>query len=158
MWLVHIYQRLISLGSNLQSAFLFLMRLTWGHQFFLVGLNKLQHIDSAKQLFYDLNIPWSHFATPFVSILEMVGGAALVLGLGSRFFSLLLTITMIIAYGTAHVHAFKDFHFVFDPSLLVKEAPFPYLLTSLIVFVFGPGRVSLDGWLKRWIQQKQKYG
>ncbi len=148
----------ISFFSNLQSALIFLLRITWGHQFFLVGLSKLHKIESTMQFLDSLHIPFPPFSAYLLALFEVVGGFCLVIGLGSRFFAFFLSIAMFVAYGTAHAHVFSHFHFVFDPSLLVKEAPFPFLLTSLVVLIFGPGKVSLDGWIKRWVHQKERYG
>ncbi len=152
------YLWFISFFSHLQSALLLLLRITWGHQFFLVGLSKLHKIERTMQFLDSLYIPFPPFSAFFLAFLEIIGGFCLLVGLGSRFFALLLSLAMFVAYGTAHAHVFKDFHFVFDPSLLVKEAPFPFLLTSLITLAFGPGKISLDGWIKRWVRQKERYG
>ena len=100
------YGWIISLFSKCQSALLFLLRITWGHQFFLIGLKKFHGMEGVIQLFDSWHVPFPHFAAPLVATLEVVGGTALVLGLGSRFFALLLSIVMFTAYGTAHVHAF----------------------------------------------------
>jgi hypothetical protein len=40
-----------------------------------------------------------------------------------------------------------------DPDKFVKADPFPFLLTALIVFVFGSGRFSVDALLK-WRSSK----
>jgi hypothetical protein len=40
-----------------------------------------------------------------------------------------------------------------DPDKFVKADPFPFLLTALIVFVYGPGRFSVDA-LLNWGSKK----
>jgi putative oxidoreductase len=41
-----------------------------------------------------------------------------------------------------------------DPDKFVQAAPFPFLLTALIVLAFGPGLFSVDALLKRVIERK----
>ena len=152
-----IYQWGIHFFSNWQSLFIFLLRLIWGHQFFLAGLGKLQNIDATVVFFTSFGFPIPTFVTWLVALCEFSGGLGLLFGLASRFFGLLLSIIMLVAYSTAHAHVFGGFVFLFDPSLLVKEAPFAFLLTSLIVLIFGPGKISLDGWIKRVLMQKHHF-
>lgn len=146
-WTAKCYQWWVNFFSNFQSIFLFIMRVTWGHLFFLAGLGKFSRMDATILFFQTHGMP-SFFAY-FVGLLEIVGGLCLVIGLGSRFFAFLLAIAMFVAFGTEHVEIFTEFKFIRDPSLIVKEPPFPFLITSLLVLFFGPGKISLDGWIKR---------
>ena len=80
---------------------------------------------------------------------ECFGGLLLIAGLGGRLAAIPLTITMTVAYLTAHrdaVHSLDDF---------VAQPPFPFLLTALVVFAFGPGMISIDGLLKRTVFRKR---
>jgi putative oxidoreductase len=156
-WIAAFYNWIIRFFSKGQSLFLLLMRITWGHQFFLVGIKKFNDLGAIAAFFDSLFIPFPHFHAFLVALFELVGGICLVLGLASRLFALILTFVMITALGTAHVHIFHGFALIFDPSLLVKQAPFPFLITCLLVLIFGPGRVSLDGYIKRLISRKDGY-
>jgi len=61
----------------------------------------------------------------------------------SRFTAIPLIITMIVAYLTADLDVVKN---IFSaPDKFTAADPFLFLLASVIVFVFGPGRFSLDG-------------
>jgi putative oxidoreductase len=42
-----------------------------------------------------------------------------------------------------------------DPDKFVKADPFPFLLAALIILVFGPGKISLDAVIGKWLGQKQ---
>ena len=55
--------------------------------------------------------------------------------------------SMIVAYITADFDAVSNI--LADPDKFVKADPFPFLLTALIIYVFGPGEFSLDTLLKR---------
>ena len=73
------------------------------------------------------------------------------IGLASRPLALLVLLSMIVAYVTADFGAVSGMFS--DPDKFVKADPFPFLLTAVIVFVFGPGRFSVDALLK-WRSSK----
>lgn len=151
------YQFFIRIGSNLQSLFLFYMRATWGHQFFLAGLSKIKAIQPTIDFFISLGIPAPVFHAYLVSYVELIGGFLLFIGLASRLAALPLAFTMLVALSTAHAANLSNFQFLMQPILLVKEAPYPFLITSLLVFIFGPGRISVDAWLKRQVDHLPRY-
>ena len=152
-----IYGWIISLGSNLQSLFLLYMRLVWGHQFFVTGIAKFNHIDTVVQFFLSINLPHPVFYAYTVAGFELIGGFCLFLGLMSRLAAIPLIAMMVVALSLAHAEAFVELRFLFEPMMLVHQAPYPFLLTALLVFIFGPGRISLDAWIKRWVQKQAKY-
>lgn len=151
------YGWLVRMSSNLQSLFLLWMRLTWGHQLLMTGLGKLASIDKVVQLFISLGIPYAHFQAYVVSYVELIGGILLIIGFASRLIAIPIIVVMITALSTAHAHTLSHFQFIFAPSKLVHEAPYPFLITALLVFIFGPGRISIDAWLKRWVERQPKY-
>jgi len=81
----------------------------------------------------------------FVSALEFGGGLLLILGLGSRLIALPLVIDMIVAYITADREAL--FSIFSNPDKFSAAAPFTFLIASLIVLIFGPGKASVDAFL-----------
>jgi putative oxidoreductase len=153
----HIYNFFLKIGSNLQSIFLLFMRITWGHQFFITGRGKLHNIDHVTQFFTSLNIPYPEFSAYLVGFCEMIGGICLMLGFASRIITIPLLIIMFTAVSTAHIHIIRDSLFIIDPHAFVRQTPYPYLITSLLVFLFGPGRISIDAWIKRWVDNQPKY-
>jgi len=76
---------------------------------------------------------------------ECGGGVLLALGLFARPASVPLIFTMLVAYGTADRDALNAI--TSDPDKFVTAAPFLFLLASLIVLAFGPGKLSLDALL-----------
>ncbi len=152
-----LYNSLVKVSSNLQSLFLLWMRLTWGHQFFMAGMGKLAHIPEVIQSFTALGIKNAVFHAHLVGWVEALGGICLIAGFASRLVSIPLAITMITALGTAHAEPLAHFRFLREPSSLVHETPYPFLITSLLVLFFGPGRISIDAWLKRWADKQPKY-
>ena len=139
------YGLLIRLSSSLHSPFLLAVRLYWGWQFMQTGWGKLTDIQKVVGFFTDLGIPAPALNAYFVSSLEFGGGILLILGLGSRLIALPLVIDMIVAYVTADREALLS---IFSaPDKFSAAAPFTFLVASLIVLVFGPGKASLDAFL-----------
>jgi putative oxidoreductase len=133
------------------------MRLTWGHQLFLAGLTKLKDIPGTVQFFTKLNLPSPEFHAYEVGITELICGILLSIGFASRLAAIPTIIIMSIALGTAHAEYLANFRFIKEPLTLVIQQPYPFLITGLMVLVFGPGRVSIDAWIKRWICNQPRY-
>jgi putative oxidoreductase len=128
--------------SHLQSPLLLAVRLYWGWQFFQTGYGKLMHISKVVGFFTSLGIPFPALNAYFVSSLECVGGALLFLGLGSRVIALPLTIDMLVAYIAADREAL--FSIFSDPGKFYAADPYTFFFASLLILVFGPGKISLD--------------
>ena len=151
------YGFIILIGSNLQSVFLLYMRLTWGHQLFLTGLTKFRDIDSFIKVLAANNYPAPHFHAYEIAILEIIGGVLLFLGLASRLIAIPLILLTLTILTTLHADYLGNFRFVTDPLILAIQQPYPFLITSLLIFIFGPGRISLDAWIKRWLSHQPRY-
>jgi len=156
-WVDLLYSFIIKIGSNLQSVFLLYMRIVWGHQFLIIGLGKLGDIHKVADFYTSLNIPFPLFNAYLVGTIETVGGFLLLIGFASRLAAIPLIIIMLTALSTAHAPNISNFRFLLEPLSLVKQDPYPFLITSILVFVFGPGRVSIDAWLKRWVDRQPRY-
>jgi putative oxidoreductase len=144
---------LIRMSSSLQSPFLLAVRLYWGWQFVQTGWGKLSDIGKVVGFFTDLGIPAPALNAYFVSALEFGGGVVLILGLGSRLIALPLVVNMLVAYITADREALLS---VFSsPDKFTGAAPFTFLVASLIVLIFGPGKISVDALLQRRIGSRE---
>ncbi|MBI5767560.1 MAG: DoxX family protein [Verrucomicrobia bacterium] len=138
---------LATLGGWVQPVLLLAIRLYWGWSFFLTGKGKLLNLDKTASFFGDLGLPLPKLNAILAGATECAGGLLLLLGLASRVASVPLTVTMIVAYATADKEAVAALFS--DPEKFTSAAPFLFLLASLIVFAFGPGRLSVDAWLSR---------
>ena len=78
----------------------------------------------------------------------------LIIGLASRPLSLLIVISMTVAYLAADFEAISSIFS--DPDKFVKADPFPFLFTALIILVFGPGLLSIDVLLKQILRDREK--
>ena len=149
-----LYGLWVAVVSKLQSPFLLIIRLYWGWQFFLTGRGKLMNLERTTNFFASLHSPMPRLNAVLAGSTECVGGLLLLLGLGSRIVTVPLIFTMIIAYVTAESDAL---HHVFSkPDDFVSAAPFQFMLTAIIVLIFGPGIFSLDAFLARIRGQKKK--
>ena len=136
------YQTLIRAGEIFQNLFLLAVRLIWGWQFFITGKGKLADIPAIAEFFKSLHIPFPEANAYLVGSVEMIGGALLFIGLFARLISLPLICTMSVAFLTADIEATS--HFFSDPTNFFMKSPFSFLMAVLIIFSFGPGKISLD--------------
>jgi len=136
------YNLFVRALSSLQSPFLLAVRLYWGWQFMQAGWGKLNDTGKVVNFFTSLGIPAPALNAYFVSGLEFAGGLLLLLGLGSRLIALPLTVDMIVAYITADREAL--FSIISNPDKFTAAAPYTFLVASLIVLIFGPGKLSFD--------------
>ena len=136
------YGWFLKTASSLQSPFLFAIRVYWGWLFLQSGIGKFGHIEKVVAFFTDLGIPAPTLNAYFNASLETVGGILLILGLASRLISVPLLINMIVAYVTADREALTSFFS--ESGKFFGADPFPFLLVSLLVLIFGPGKWSVD--------------
>jgi putative oxidoreductase len=136
------HDRFFDLVSGLQSPFLLCVRLYWGWQLAQSGWGKLHNLSKVTEFFTSLNLPMPAQMAVFISCLEFFGGIFLALGLLSRLTALALTINMIMAYLTADRDALLSIFS--DPDKFYAAAPYTFLIASLIVLIFGPGKIAVD--------------
>jgi putative oxidoreductase len=136
------HEQFIGLVSYLQPPFLLLVRLYWGWQLAQSGWGKLHNLSNVSEYFATLGLPMPTQMAFFIACVEFFGGIFLALGLASRVTSLVLTINLAMAYVIGDREALLSFFS--DPDKFVAAAPFAFLIVSLIVLIFGPGRISTD--------------
>lgn len=149
---IKLYNRLLKILNFLQCPFLLFVRVYWGWQFWQAGWGKLQDISKPIGFFTELGIPLPVFNAWFISLLECFGGILLILGLASRLISIPLVIDMIVAYIVADREALKSIFS--DPDKFYAAAPYTLLFASLIVLLFGPGAISLDYLIARYVRKR----
>ncbi len=141
-------------ASSLQSPFLLAIRLYWGWQFLASGIDHLRNMPGFVTFMSSHGVPAPSLNAHFVAALEAGGGVLLALGLGSRLIAVPLTINMIVAYV---VGDWDNLTAIFTDHAedFYKALPFSFLLVSLIILIFGPGRFSLDHLIK-WYRAKRQ--
>jgi putative oxidoreductase len=148
-------KNVVSLGLRIAATLSFvaplLTRIALGNEFFLTGRGKLEHLDNFTSFFVDLGIPFPVLNAAFVARLEYYGAILLVVGLLTRIAAAGLLSTMVVALLTADRN---DFLQAWSPSTEkgpLDIAPFVNLLLLLWLTLSGPGLVSLDALLARWL-------
>ena len=151
----HGYEALVKTASSFQSVFLLAIRLYWGWQFAQTGWGKLQHIPKVTGFFMSLGIPAPGFSALAISWLEFVGGIALALGFGSRFWGLLLAGDMFVAYLTS---GRQNLLAIFsDPGKFYGDDAYTFFFASLLILIFGPGKFAVDFLLQRMLGTEKHY-
>ena len=130
--------------SNFQNVVPLLLRLGVGSTFFFAGLGKVMGGTAGVAGFFgSLGIPLPGIMAPFISYLELLGGLALILGLFTRGFGLLLMCTMIVAILTAGLNGMAE-----APSLPQAwnsiRTEIMLGIGALSLALLGPGRLSVD--------------
>jgi putative oxidoreductase len=141
------YELLVASASSLRSPFLLVVRLYWGWQMFVAGSAHLSDVPSMVERFTEWGVPFPTFNVYLSGITEIVCGLLLVAGFASRLITIPLIINFCVAYLTASREVLlKIFN---DPDAFVSDAAFLFLLASVIILIFGPGALSVDGILKK---------
>jgi putative oxidoreductase len=142
------YYEVLVLGANsLRSPLLLFLRVYFFWQLFLTGIGKLSNIGKISEYFTSLGIPWPTLNAYLAGSAETFCGLFLIFGIASRLAAIPVLFTMIVAYLTADQEAVTSM--LSNSDKFVKADPFPFLLLAFIVFVFGPGQLSLDALFER---------
>jgi len=115
-----------------------ILRLVLAYGFASPALLKINYLQETIVWFESMSIPLPKLATYLVSGIESIGIVLLILGLFTRYISILLSCVMLGAI--FFVHAPNGF-FVADSGI---EIPFYYLLFLIIFATHGAGKYSLD--------------
>ena len=141
------HQRYVSIISMAQHPLLLLIRLYWGYDFVQTGLGKLNNLERTTEFFASLNIPFPQLNAIAAGSTELICGTLLMIGFGSRYFTLPLIVILCVAFATDDREALLNIFS--DPEAFVSATPFLHLLASVTVLIFGAGMISVDGILGR---------
>jgi len=141
------WTQVTAIGNSVSSFLLLIIRLYWGYQFIVTGIGKLSHLSSIAAYFESLSIPFPYLNALLAGSTEFLGGILLFFGLFSRIAAIPLFFVLCIAYVTAGREALSLLFSKLDPILFFSDTAFLFLYAVLIVFCFGPGKISCDYWL-----------
>jgi putative oxidoreductase len=148
-------QRTLGLGLRVAAVLAFLppllTRLVIGQAFFFTGRGKLANPDGIVSFFTSLGIPFPAANAAFVSRLEYYGGMLLIAGLLTRVVAFLLGSTMVVALMTADKADLLAALANSGDKGLTDVVPFVFLLFLIWLVIAGPGALSLDALIKRWL-------
>lgn len=129
-------------------------RLVMGQAFYQTGSGKIENFSNTVAFFSELGIPMPEANAFLVSRLEFWGGLLLVVGLLTRIVALGLASTMAVALLTADRESFLDALRGAGDAGLTDVVPFVYLLFLVWLVLAGPGALSLDALLSRWLDRR----
>ncbi len=123
------------------------LRLILAKEFWDAGVEKLNgtnwFIDIQTQFPFPFNLFSPEFSWHLATGFEIVGPLALVLGLGTRFFAFSLSILTMVAIAAVHAgHGYTI-------SAGGWKLPLIYLAMLLPLILSGPGKLSIDHWLRQ---------
>jgi uncharacterized membrane protein YphA (DoxX/SURF4 family) len=137
-----------SLFQSCAPAATVLVRLIVGAVFLSEGIQKFLFPDAlGVGRFMQIGIPAPHVMAPLVGVVEIVGGALLLVGLGTRLAAIPLVIDMLVAIGSTKVPILLSNGF----WAMAHEArtDWSMLLGALFLLLVGAGPWSLDARIGR---------
>jgi len=134
----NIFGEMAVLFSYPQHLILLFARIVLAYGFIQPSLLKLKDLNTTAEWFSTMNIPLPQLFSYLVVGIEVLGIILLVLGLFTRYISILLLCIMLGAIFFVHIsHGFS----VVDNGF---EIPLYYFLFLLIFSTFGSGKYGLD--------------
>jgi putative oxidoreductase len=143
---VQMYQKMTGKLSNLQDLPLFFFRLILAIGFFTPAMMKWKNIGGIAEWFGSMGIPMPVLNAYMAATTEMAAVILLPLGLATRFISIPLMITMVVAIVTVHIGN------GFNAGDNGYEIPLYYMLMLLALLISGAGKFSLDHLILRRIR------
>jgi putative oxidoreductase len=126
-------------GVSLRPWGLTVLRVVTGVIFLMHGWQKLTDfgVSGVTGMFTGLGIPLPHVFAIIVTAVELVGGAMLIIGLGTRWAALLISVDMVVAILLVHLR-----NGFFSPKGI--EHPLSLLAAALCLVLAGSGAGSVD--------------
>jgi len=147
-----LYTRFVQYANKLQSPLLLLIRIYIGYQCIISGYAHITHFQNTVEAFKGWDVPMPEFNVAFSAITEMVGGALLLVGFATRLISIPLIGNFIVAFLAVNLSDphYRDLlrNFWNNQDVLLKDDAFPFLAAAILILVFGPGWLSVDGIIK----------
>ena len=158
-----------SLIKNLDIAApwlaLLMLRVLIGYEYLDSGLEKLHgenwFTDIQNQFPFPFNVIPPAISWQMATWFELLGGVALIIGFGTRFFSLTLIILTIVATAAVHWpsewHMFSDLlmgYVITDMGFGNFKLPVLFLAMLIPLLFMGPGKLSVDALIRRYYMGK----
>ncbi len=139
---------------------LLLLRILIGWEYLEAGLEKFNgqnwFADIQSQFPFPFNVVPPAISWQMATWFEIIGGAALIIGLGTRFFALNLIILTIVAISAVHWPADLSTFAELMKGYVISDAgsgnfKLPVLFLAMLVplLFFGPGKLSIDAFIRR---------
>lgn len=133
--------------SALRDLPLLLMRLILAYGFWKPAMMKWSNIDAIAEWFASMNYPMPTFNAYAAATTELTGAILLLIGFGVRLISIPLMVVMLVAIFTVHLPG------GFEAGNNGFEIPLYYLIMLFTLFVYGGGRIGLQGLIRKLQRQ-----
>ncbi len=134
--------------SKIKDIPLLLIRFVLAYGFYMPAKMKWSNIEGIIQWFEGMGMPFPALNAYLAASTEAAGVVLLILGLGTRLISIPLMIVMLVAIGTVH------WSNGFEAGSNGFEIPLYYLIMLFTLFIIGPGRISVDEWIRSGLKKK----
>jgi putative oxidoreductase len=150
--IVGVYDHFARFADKWRSPFLLLIRVYIGYQCVMSGYAHITHFHTTVEAFKGWHIPMPEVNVAMSALTEIVAGALLLVGFISRLAGLLLAGNFFVAFLAVNLSDPK-YHemlrrFWDNQDVLLKDDAFPFLMAAIVVLIFGPGFLSIDGIIK----------
>ena len=120
-----------------------LLRLVFGYFWLETGWAKLHNLEFFAGRFVEWGIPWPMLSTTVSGATDLIGGALLIVGLGTRLAAIPMIVNMLVALAVVVLPTITTFNeFVELDEVL-------YVCVLFWLLMAGPGKASLDHVLAR---------
>ena len=143
--IVQLYFTMVRLIKKLGDLPLLFMRLVLAYGFYTTATMKWSNINGVAEWFGSLGIPAPTLNAYLAASTEAIGLVLLTLGLATRFISIPLMITMIVAIVTVHLPN------GFEAGNNGFEIPLYYFIMLSTLLINGSGKISLDNLISKKI-------
>jgi putative oxidoreductase len=124
--------------ARLTGLPLLLMRLILAYGFYEPAISKMNDIEAIASWFSDMGLPFPTLNAYLATYTEFFGFILLLIGLGTRWISIPLIITLIVAIKTVH------WENGFSSGNNGYEIPLYYIIMLVTLLVYGSGKISSD--------------
>jgi putative oxidoreductase len=158
--LTRLYADSIRKLDDSQWVALLIARVAIGFFFVMSGYNKL-FVHGIGDGFTEYGIPFPVFNGWLNAIVQLVGGSALIVGFGTRIWSVVVGFAMVVASVTATIPTVltqdlpgAESHLLFWGWFYYHAEPI-YLTVFLLLLFVGPGKASVDHLIARRARSKR---
>jgi putative oxidoreductase len=153
------YKKMLAELDSLQPWFLLALRLYIGYEAMVSGWAHLHHIDKTTEFFASLHIPMARANVYISGYTELVGGGLLFVGLASRIAAIPFSFNFLIAFLSVNLTdpKYREMlkNILHNQDVVLKDDAFPFLFVGVLILIFGPGLISIDGLLKRTLFRRK---
>ena len=142
------YRFLFPMKSNdsVTSAILFITRLVFGILLMSHGIQKWSHFNELSAMFPDPLGVGSSLSLMLAIFGELVCSMAFIVGFLYRLAMIPMIFTMFMAFFVIHANY----------PFSVKELAFIYLVVFVLMYIAGPGKISIDHWIGSMFHKIQR--